>query len=185
MSRDIFERSLAGEPIPNDDPESGKLSDVLENARRITAELNLSFHTPEEVRALIHCLGTEIDSTATVRTPFYTDFGKFLRIGPRTFINQLCCFMDRGGIRIDEDVKIGPRVNLITENHGLAPDERHILTSHGIHIKRNVWIGAAATIMPGVTIGENSVVAAGAVVTRNVPDNIVVAGVPAKVIKRL
>lgn len=185
MSRDIFERSLAGEPIPNDDPEFGKLSDVLENARRITAELNLSFHTPEEVRVLIRCLGAEIDSTATVRTPFYTDFGKFLRIGPRTFINQLCCFMDRGGIRIDKDVKIGPRVNLITENHGLAPDERHILTSHGIHIKRNVWIGAAATIMPGVTVGENSVVAAGAVVTRDVPDNVVVAGIPAKIIKKL
>lgn len=93
--------------------------------------------------------------------------------------------MDRGGIMLEDDVKIGPRVNLITENHDLDPTKRRTLISKKIVVKRNVWIGAAATILPGVTIGENSVIAAGAVVTKDVPPNTIVAGVPAKVIKNI
>ena len=93
--------------------------------------------------------------------------------------------MDLGGITIEDDVLIGPKVSIITENHPINPDERKILDLKSVIIKRNTWIGANATILPGVTIGENSVVAAGAVVTKDVPTNTVVAGVPAKVIKIL
>lgn len=90
-----------------------------------------------------------------------------------------------GGITIEDDVQIGPKVNLITENHPIDPANRKVLDLKSIHIKRNVWIGAAATILPGVTIGENSVVAAGAVVRKDVEANTIVAGVPAKVIKNI
>lgn len=94
-------------------------------------------------------------------------------------------FLDIGGITIEDDVQIGPRVNLTSGNHPLAPSERTTVIPRPIVIKRNAWIGAAATILPGVTVGENAVVAAGAVVSRDVPDNTVVAGVPAKVVKEL
>lgn len=185
MKKNIFERSLAGEPISLNDPENDKMQEALEHARIVTSELNTSYREPEEALNLIRLLGTEIDKTAMIRLPFYTDFGKFIRIGKHVFINQACIFMDRGGITIEENTKIGPRVNLITENHGLKPSERHILTSRPIFIGRNVWIGAAATVLPGVTIGENSVVAAGAIVSRDVPPNTIVAGVPAKIIKEI
>jgi acetyltransferase-like isoleucine patch superfamily enzyme len=88
-----------------------------------------------------------------------------------------------GGIVIEDDVLIGPKVNLITENHPLDPTERRALISKPILIKRNAWIGAAATILPGVTVGENAVVAAGAVVSKDVPANTVVGGIPARHIK--
>ena len=90
-----------------------------------------------------------------------------------------------GGITLEDNVLIGPKVNLITENHLLNPDDRKSLVCKPIVIKRNAWIGAAATILPGVTIGENSVVAAGAVVTSDVPSNTVVGGIPAKFIKNI
>ena len=90
-----------------------------------------------------------------------------------------------GGIIIEDNVLIGPKVNLVTENHPLDPADRKSLVCQSIVVKYNAWIGAAATILPGVTIGENAVVAAGAVVTSDVPPNTVVGGVPAKVIKTL
>jgi len=93
--------------------------------------------------------------------------------------------MDRGGITLEDNVLIGPKVNLITTNHPLNPSERHSTISRPILIKNGAWIGAGATILPGVTIGLNSVVAAGAVVSVDVADNTVVGGVPAKFIKSI
>jgi acetyltransferase-like isoleucine patch superfamily enzyme len=101
------------------------------------------------------------------------------------FINHACSFLDMGGITLEDDVLIGPKVNLITENHPLDPSDRKALMTKPIVIKCNAWIGAGATILPGVTIGENSVVAAGAVVSKNVPANTVVRGIPAKIIKTI
>ena len=92
---------------------------------------------------------------------------------PRKRVNHGCTFLDLGGINIDDDVQVGPKVNLITENHPINPTKRKHLDLGSIHLKRNVWIGAAA-ILPGVTIGENSIVAAGAVVSKDVPDNTIV-----------
>uniref|UniRef100_UPI003569C37A DapH/DapD/GlmU-related protein n=1 Tax=Muriicola sp. TaxID=2020856 RepID=UPI003569C37A len=117
--------------------------------------------------------------------PFYTNFGKHIRIGNHVFINHACTFLDLGGITVEDYVQIGPKVNLITENHPLDPEDRKSLDLGRILIKRNAWLGAACTILPGVTVGENSVVAAGAVVTKDVPDNTVVAGIPAKVVRNL
>ena len=117
--------------------------------------------------------------------PFHTNFGQFTRIGKHVFINHACSFLDLGGITIEDHVLIGPRVNLVTENHPLDPADRRALICKAIVIKRNAWIGAASTILPGVTIGENAVVAAGSVVTNDVPANTVVAGIPAKHIKNI
>nr|WP_274960648.1 DapH/DapD/GlmU-related protein [Bifidobacterium crudilactis] len=113
------------------------------------------------------------------------DFGYHLSLGKDVFINRGVVLVDLGGITIEDHVLIGPHAALLTVNHPLDPKHRRGLIVKAITIKRNAWIGANATILQGVTVGENSVVAAGATVTRDVPDNTVVAGVPAKVIKTI
>lgn len=184
--KDIFERDLTGEIIPLSDPDYKKIGAVIEQAQKTIAKLNNSYHNKMDINALFSELtGTEVDKTFELLPPFYTDFGKNIRVGKRVFINHCCEFMDRGGITIGNDVLIGPKVNLITINHPQNPAERRATYTAPIVIKNGVWIGAAATIMPGVTIGENSIVAAGSVVTKDVPDNMVVGGVPAKIIKEI
>lgn len=181
----IFDRLKAGEPIRLDDAEYSKVQEVVDDTIKLCSQLNTSTSIDQIRRWLSEIIGTEINDSTTVFTPFYTNFGKFITIGKNVFINHACTFLDMGGIAIEDDVLIGPKVNLITENHPLTPTERRALISKPIIIKRNAWIGAAATILPGVTIGENSVVAAGAVVSKDVPANTVVGGIPAKFIKQI
>lgn len=186
LNRDIFERDRSGEPISIDEPEYPKLKEVILRAVELTTILNTSVHDENEIRSIFSELtGSEVDDSFWVIPPFYTDFGRNIKVGKNVFINHACTFMDRGGITIEDDTKIGPKVNLITSNHPLDPAHRRKVVSTPIWIKKNVWIGAAATILPGVTVGENSVVAAASVVTQDVPPNTVVAGVPAKVIRTL
>lgn len=182
---DVFERLRSGEPIRLSDPEYYKINEVVGRTIKLSQLLN----TATDVNSIRDCLseiiGVRIDDSTTIFAPFYTNFGKFISIGKNVFINHACSFLDMGGITIEDDVLIGPKVNLITENHPLDPGDRKALLTKPIIIKRNAWIGAGATILPGVTIGENSVVAAGAVVSRDVPPNIVVGGVPAKIIRSI
>ena len=133
---------------------------------------------------LIDITGEE-NNSVVIFTPIYINYGKNLKIGKNVFINFDCTFLDLGGITIEDDVLIGPKVSLITENHPLNPEQRKGLICNPILIKKNAWIGANATILPGVTIGENAIVAAGAVVSKNVPDNAIVGGIPAKMIKTI
>ncbi|MFV0400019.1 MAG: DapH/DapD/GlmU-related protein [Oscillospiraceae bacterium] len=155
-----------------------------QEALRLTAELNSSYHTPEDIRELMSRItGREIDGTFALFPPFHTDCGKNIRIGKRVFINAGCCFQDQGGITIGDDTLIGHNVVLATLNHSLVPAKRKDMHPAPIVIGKNVWIGANATVLAGVRIGDNAVVAAGAVVTRDVPANAVVGGVPAKVLK--
>lgn len=157
-----------------------------QEALKNTIELNNTYHTPEEVVALMSKItGKIVDSSFTLFPPFYTDFGKNITFGKNVFINSGCRFQDQGGIFIDDDALIGHNVVLATLNHGLAPDKRKDLYPAPIQIGKNTWIGANATILQGVTIGENAVVAAGAVVTKDVPANVVVGGLPAKVLKKI
>jgi len=157
---------------------------AAQEALRITAELNASYHSPEEVRALMSKLiGKPVDDSFRLFPPFYTDCGKNTTIGKNVFINSGCNFQDQGGICIGDGVLIGHCVVLATLNHGLAPNKRQDIYPAQIVIGKHVWIGSKATVLPGVTIGDNAVIAAGAVVTKNVPENAVVAGVPAKIIK--
>lgn len=181
---DIFERMRSGELILESDAEYPALYEVLLRGMRITGLLNASYHTPEQTREIMSELtGQKIDSSTWIVPPFYTDFGQFIRFGKKVFVNSGCTFMDRGGITLEDGVFIAPNVNIITENHAEQPELRHNVYTKPILIKRNAWIGAAAIILPGVTIGENSIVAAGAVVTKDVPDNTIVGGNPAKFIR--
>ena len=173
----------AGEPIRLDDPQYPKVQEVVSRTIKLSAELNTSTDVDQIRKRLSDLIGTELDESTIVFAPFYTNFGRFIKIGKNVFVNHACTFLDMGGITIEDDVLIGPKVNLITENHPLDPANRKALISKSIVVKRNAWIGAAATILSGVTIGENSVVAAGAVVISDVPPNTVVGGVPAKIIK--
>jgi len=181
--QDIFARMKAGAPIRLDDPEYPKVQEIVSRTIRLSAALNAATDTGQIRERLSEIIGSQLDETTIIFPPFYTNFGRFIQIGKNVFINHACSFLDMGGITIEDHVLIGPKVNLVTENHPLTPADRRALISKPILVKRNAWIGAAATVLPGVTIGENAVVAAGAVVTTDVPDNTIVAGVPAKIIK--
>lgn len=159
---------------------------MAEEARRLTFEINSHFHSMVEIRALMsELIGQKLDDEFRLFPPFYTDFGKNIRIGSNVFINQGCSFQDQGGIVIGNDVLIGHQVVLATLNHDLNPLHRADMLASPIKIGNRVWIGSHATILSGVTIGDGSVIAAGAVVTKDVPNNVVVGGVPAKIIKEL
>ena len=182
--KDIFERDMAGEPVSIDEPEYYKINEQIIKAQKISAELNCGYKTPEEVRALIAELtGTEPNETLRLIPPFQSGFGRNLRFGHQVFVNTGCFFMDRGGITIGDDVFIGPKVQLITTNHGTAPSQRRVTVSRPIVIGRNVWLGAGVIVLPGVTIGKNSVIGAGSVVLCNLPANCTAVGVPAEVVR--
>ena len=183
--RDIFEKLLAGVSVPFNDPQYHRIIEVVSRTTALSVELNNSTSIDQIRDRMGEITGTPLDRSTTVFTPFHTNFGRFIRIGRNVFINHGCSFLDLGGITIEDDVLIGPGVSLISESHPLDPANRKILEVNRVLIKRNAWIGAGAMVLPGVTVGENSVVAAGALVSRDVPDNVVVAGVPAKVIRDL
>jgi acetyltransferase-like isoleucine patch superfamily enzyme len=185
QATDIFNRLKAGEPIRLDDPDYPKVQEIVNRTIELSAQLNTSTNIDQIRERLGEIIDTKLDESTTVFAPFYTNFGRFITIGKRVFINHACSLLDMGGITIEDDVLIGPKVNLVTENHPLDPADRRALICKPIVIKRNAWIGAAATILPGVTIGENSVVAAGAVVSKDVAANTVVGGIPAKFIRSL
>lgn len=160
-----------------------KLSD---EALQITTKLNNTYHTPEEILQLMEQLvGKPIDKSFRMFPPFYTDCGKNIHIGKNIFINSGCRFQDQGGITIGDGALIGHNVVLATLNHDTNPNKRADIIPAPIIIGENVWIGANATILPNVTIGNGAIVAAGAVVTKNVHQNTIVGGIPAKVIKKL
>ncbi|MDE7208425.1 MAG: sugar O-acetyltransferase [Clostridia bacterium] len=160
------------------------MHETAQKARRLTVEINNAYHTPEEICHLFsQLIGQNVDDSFGLFPPFYTDYGQNITIGKNVFINSGCCFQDQGGIEIGDNVLIGQQVVIATLNHDLMPKDRANMSPAPIKICDDVWIGAHATILSGVTIGKGAVVAAGAVVTKDVPSNTVVAGVPAKIIK--
>jgi acetyltransferase-like isoleucine patch superfamily enzyme len=182
---DIFERLKNGETILPTDPEAFKMREASFATKKLLVQMNNATE-PEEIRNFLSKItGSEIDESVAVFTPLYINYGKHTKIGKNVFINFDCTFLDLGGITIDDGVLIAPKVSLLSEGHPISPDKRQSLVPKAIHIKKNAWIGAGATILHGVTIGENSVVAAGSVVSKNVPDNVIVAGTPAKIIKEI
>ena len=161
---------------------------AIRRAMRLTSELNkLSFDDAAKVREIFsELIGQKVDDTFILIPPFYAAYGLDIRVGRRVFINQCCTIYDMGGVDIAECVMVGPNVNIITSGHPLEPSQRRAyVEAKPIVIEKNVWIATGATIIGGVTVGENSVVAAGAVVTKDVPPNSFVAGVPARVIRSL
>ena len=162
------------------------MHEMSQEAIRITMEINNHYHTPEELRTLFSDLwGIEVPDGFGIFPPFNTDCGKNTHIGERVFINSGCKFQDQGGIFIGNDCLIGHNATLCTINHNPDPDHRGDMEFKPIHIEDKVWLGANTTICPGVTIGEGAIVAAGAVVTKDVAPRTVVGGIPAKFIKKL
>ncbi len=185
QGKDIFERLQNGETISSNDAQAYKMREASFATKKILFQMNNATE-PEEIRNFLgQITATEIDETVTVFTPLHINYGKHTKIGKNVFINFDCVFLDLGGITIEDNVQIAPKVSLLTESHPLNPAERQSLIPKPIHIKKNAWIGANATILQGVTIGENAVVASGSVVTKDVPDNVVVGGIPAKIIKEI
>ena len=186
MKKNILERMKSGELILDTDPDYPLLYEEFEKTMSLVGELNSKYHSAAEVRELLSRIwGQPLDESVRMFPPFYTAFGKFTKVGKGVFINFGCTFLDRGGITLEDNVFIGPRASLLTENHPEQPEIRHNVYTKPILIKRRAWIGAGAIILPGVTVGENSIVGAGAVVTKNVPDNTIVTGNPAKVIRNI
>lgn len=184
FQKDIFERLLTGETILPTDSQIGKLRAEAFAVKVLLNQMNNAVNPEEITQILSRILDKELQDI-TVFTPLYINCGKHIAIGKNVFINFDCIFLALGGITIEDDVLIGPKVSLITENHPLNPVERKGLEGKPILIKQNAWIGANATILPGVTIGENAVVAAGAVVSKDVLANTIVGGIPAKFIKNV
>lgn len=184
-TKNIFDELRNGETVLPVHPEAYKLREASFVTKKLLVQLNNSFDAAEIRDLLSRIIGAEVDETVTVFTPLYINYGRNTKIGKNVFINFDCVFLDLGGITIEDNVLIAPKVSLLSEGHPVSPTERHALVPGHIHIKKNAWIGAGAIILPGVTIGENAVVAAGAVVGKDVPDNTVAGGVPAKIIKTI
>jgi acetyltransferase-like isoleucine patch superfamily enzyme len=183
--KDIFERLREGETISPNDPQGSRLREASYATMQLVQQMNLSSN-PEEIRSLLgRITEQEIDASIAVFPPLYINYGKNTSIGKNVFINFGCTFLDLGGIIIEDNVLFAPGVKLLSEGHPLTPVDRQSLIPKPIHIKQNAWIGANATILQGVTVGENAVVAAGAVVSKDVPANTVVGGIPAKPIKTI
>ena len=157
---------------------------AAQEALQTVAELNTGYHPPDEVRALLTRLtGRTVDESVAVFPPFYSEFGKNLTLGKDVFVNLGCRFQDTGGITIGDGTLIGHGSTLTTLDHGLDPARRADMHPAPVRIGRKVWLGAGVTVVPGVTIGDGAIVGAGAVVTKDVPANAIVAGVPARLIR--
>ena len=184
-SKDIFEQLRNGETISANNPEAYKLRHASYATRQLLVEMNNS-SDPSEIRELLSQItGSAIDESVAVFTPLYINYGKHTKIGKNVFINFDCVLLDPGGITIEDNVLIAPKSSLLSEGHPVNPNDRQSIVPGLIHVKKNAWIGAGATLLPGVTIGENAVVAAGAVVSKDVAANTIAGGVPAKLLNQL
>ncbi len=180
------EMTARGEYIEGGSPAHIFMTDAAREAQRITAEMNSGYRSAEELRALFSRLtGQPTDETFGLFPPFYTDFGKNIHVGKGVFINSGCCFQDQGGITLGDGCLIGHQVVIATLNHDLDPARRGGMYPAPVRLGKNVWVGAHATILPGVTVGDGAVIAAGAVVTKDVPAGVVAGGVPARVLKTI
>lgn len=186
MRHEIFDRDMRGEMVsPNDPGYDLLITDIFDTMKTAT-EMNTGYRTPEEVHEFMgRILDKPLDESTTVLPPLYIDYGKPVTIGKRCFIQQCCTFFGRGGIEIGDDVFIGPKCNLITINHDVNPDNRSATYGKPIKIEDKVWLGINATILPGVTLGYGCIVGANSVVTKDVPPMTIVAGNPARIIKKI
>jgi len=187
MSREEFINCVKSQEIIRANSQIGyNFHYYAQRAMKITDKINNKYNTPEGIRQLMsELIGQDLDQNFGLFPPFYTDCGINTHIGKSVFINSGCHFQDQGGIYIGDNTFIGHNVILATLNHDLNPESRADMIPKSIHIGKKVWIGSGAIILPGVTIGDNSIIGAGSVVTKSVPENSVYAGNPAKFIRNI
>ena len=183
--RSNYERMVAGDFYISDDP---KIFEEQQRAARMSA-MFLAAYSEDWATAqeIARELFGRLDEAAFVRPPVYLDYGSHITVGARTFINAGFTALDVARVSIGADCQIGPHVQLLTAIHPLEPQPRRdkLEAAKPIPIGDNVWLGGGVIVLPGVTIGENSVIAAGAVVTKDIPANCVAVGNPARVIKSI
>ncbi|GAB2448279.1 sugar O-acetyltransferase [Nocardioides hungaricus] len=191
MPIDPLMRIHSPEPEGTDErvfsPEFTAMSERVLRVTEFTSRLNVLPFEDEAGKAELFelILGRPLPARVTIYPPFYTDHGLRLDLAERVFINQNCTFLDYAGIRVGAGTMIGPKATFITMSHPVDPGERRLyLTGAPIDVAENVWIGAGATILPGVSIGRDAVIAAGAIVTDDVPPASLVAGSKATVRRR-
>ena len=178
---DIFNE---GKTLSMDEEATSACNYYAQEAQKITFELNSRYHDMDEIRNLFSKLiGRKVSDDFRVFPPFTTDFGKNIHLGRNVFINSGCRFQDQGGIYIGDNALIGHNVVLATLNHEENPKKRGNLIPSPVRIGNDVWIGSNATVLSGVTVGDGAIIAAGAVVTKDVGENTVVAGVPARYVR--
>jgi maltose O-acetyltransferase len=182
-TRTMRERMLAGDPYLADDPE---IAEAQNTAYDLMSAYNATTSRQEPLRrALLEQLLGSIGEDTVLRPPFFVDYGSNLRIGARCFANFGLMALDVADITIGDDVQIGPNVQLLTPTHPVEPEARRAKweAARPITIGDNVWLGGGVVVLPGVSIGENTVVGAGAVVTRDLPANVIAVGNPARVVR--
>lgn len=184
--REFLKYASEGKLIATGSEEHRMMHGMSQRALRLTAAINSTYHAPEELRVLMsELIGKPLDDSFGLFPPFYTDCGQNVTIGRGTFINMGCSFQDWGGISIGDGCLIGHNCTICTVNHSKDPDHRGDMTCSPVVIHDKVWVGANVAILPGVTIGEGAIVAAGAVVTKDVAPRTIVGGVPARYLKSI
>lgn len=183
MTENLLEK-MTNQEILVDSQIFEEIHEVKAENEKLVVSLNQSYKTAEEIRICLEKITDKsIDDSVIISQPFYTDFGKHIIFGKNVFLNQNITFVDLGGITIEDNVLIGPMTRLITVNHLIDPNKRRGVEVAPIIISKNAWLGANVTVLPGVMVGENSIVAADSTVTKDVPDNVIVAGTPARMIR--
>ena len=185
-NEEFIDRMNCGLPVQCGSEIHLKMHELSQEALRITSQINGKYNPPDELgRLMQQLIGQKLDEKFGLFPPFYTDCGKNIHLGKAVFINAGCKFQDQGGIFIGDNTLIGHNTVIATLNHGMLPDERGNLIPSPVHIGKGVWIGSSSVILPGVTIGDNAVIGAGSVVTKDIPADSVAVGDPAKVIKSI
>lgn len=178
------DRMLAGELYDASDP---VLAAQRIHARRLTRQLNALDPADVESRAeLLRELLGDAGTDSWIESPFHCDYGAQVRLGARVYVNMNCIFLDAAPITLEDDVQLGPGVQLLTSDHPRDASERALglESAHAIRIGARTWLGAGTLVLPGVEIGRDSIIGAGSVVTRSIDSGVTAAGNPCRVIKK-
>ncbi|EEI71796.1 MAG: DapH/DapD/GlmU-related protein [Lentilactobacillus hilgardii] len=184
--KSILKAALSGKRLKFEDPDFKQIDKIVAANTERLRKFNYEATSEEARRELLTQITLQpINQDTVVRPPFNTDFGRHIFLGAGVFVNSDCVFVDLGGIYLDDGALIGSKVSLLSVNHVKDSNHRRDLIPKAVHIKRHAWVGAGAIVLPGVTVGENAIVGAGSVVTKDVAANTVVVGNPAKPVHRI
>jgi len=184
--KDFLDYVNSGKEVEYPSEVQEMFNELLLEATRIKSKLNCEYHPENEVREIFAELTSQpVNESLRLVPPFHTDCGKNIHLGENVFINSNCTMQDQGGIFIGDNVLIGHNTCLLTLNHQEDPEKRANLLPAPINIGNGAWLGSNVTVLPGITIGDGAIIAAGAVVTKDVEPDTIVAGVPAKVVRKV